>query len=578
MSELLQVAASLRKFSDQDLRQLAIERSVATSQMRDFFDFAESLTQTKSIASAIAGLPRSLALGLRHMADGKPIANDVLLRLQRLALADDSGLFASVAAAVPDTSAQLHGLPDELEPLMIDQVDRDAGHAVFETLQALTELVFELEQRYIREVGKGNVGLPDVKRLAAHLSKTNDYAKEIYALAAMVDLMTLVHGRWQFGPAAPKWLTSTPTQQIEILWKVWIENVGLSALSELVLEFKNSKSNCSISSLFESVYPFADSAVGTRIAKLEKLTERLGLAAGNQPASWFGSVMQQRLDEALNWATMRLPASESRLICQADLTLISTGPLPIETEIQLRKFADTEGIGMASTYRLTPLSLTHGLETGLTEAGIRKLLESLSGKSLPQPIDYLLKETSNRFGRLFVTEGNELDRAVINSTDPVLLAEILNDGDLKAFSLVRQPDQSVTSRFEPEVVYFGLREAGYAAIRKDHKGKVISPLKSIGAAEAKHSEDSILVDIARMREQEDRVGIDLADDEIQRKIQLAIKNKAKVEVKYIAKSGDELLFLLEPIGIANGRLRARDKKADIERTLPISSITAVSII
>ena len=359
---------------------------------------------------------------------------------------------------------------------------------------------------------------------------------------------------------------------------LWIENVGPSALAELVAEFKQKNQHCSIRALFESVYPFADSAVGSRIAKLEKLTERLGLAGNGMPSGWFGQVIEQKLSAAIKAAAEHLPTAVARLICQADLTLISTGPLPIEIEIQLRKFADTEVIGMASTYRLTPLSLTHGLETGLTEAAIRKLLETLSGKSLPQPIDYLLKETSKRFGRLYVTEGSDLERAIINSTDHVLLAEILNDGDLKAFALIRQPDQSLASRFEPEVVYFGLREAGYAAIRKDAKGKVISPLKSISAAESQHREDSILADIARMRSQEDRVGTDLADDDIQRKIQLAIKNKAKVEVKYIAKSGDEMLFLLEPIGIANGRLRARDKKADIERTLPITSITAVSIL
>lgn len=282
MSELLQVAASLRKFSDQELRQLAIERSVATSSMRDFFDFAESLTQPKSIASAIAGLPKSLALGLRTLADGETVSGEVLTRIQKLALADDSGLFASVAATVPSISRDLQIVAEpRLETQSTEHVDRDAGHTVFETLQALTELVFELEQRYIREVGKGNVGLPDVKRLANHLSKTNDYAKEIYALAAMVDLMTLVHSRWQFGPGAPNWLASTPSQQIEILWRAWIENVGPSALSELVLEYKNQKSSCSISSLFESVYPFADSAVGSRIEKLEKLTERLGLA--NEP-------------------------------------------------------------------------------------------------------------------------------------------------------------------------------------------------------------------------------------------------------------------------------------------------------
>ena len=89
--------------------------------------------------------------------------------------------------------------------------------------------------------------------------------------------------------------------------------------------------------------------------------------------------------------------------------------------------------------------------------------------------------------------------------------------------------------------------------------------------------DSILDDIARMRAEETKVGSELADDDIQRKIQLAIKNKARALVTVATNSGEQITFTLEPVGIANGRLRAKDKKADIERTLPIASIISVSI-
>jgi len=41
-------------------------------------------------------------------------------------------------------------------------------------------------------------------------------------------------------------------------------------------------------------------------------------------------------------------------------------------------------------------------------------------------------------------------------------------------------------------------------------------------------------------------------------------------------SGVEVEMQLEPAGLSGGRLRARDRKADLERTLPLSSITAIS--
>jgi len=136
----------------------------------------------------------------------------------------------------------------------------------------------------------------------------------------------------------------------------------------------------------------------------------------------------------------------------------------------------------------------------------------------------------------------------------------------------------LSSRFEPDVLYFGLREAGYAAIRRDLTGAVISPLKTIAAAVQAVSQDSIQADITRMREHEQKMGGELDGDEVNRPIQLAIKNRARLEVVVINNSGAEITFLLEPIGIANGRLRAKDRKADIERTLPLTSIIRVSII
>jgi hypothetical protein len=77
-----------------------------------------------------------------------------------------------------------------------------------------------------------------------------------------------------------------------------------------------------------------------------------------------------------------------------------------------------------------------------------------------------------------------------------------------------------------------------------------------------------------LREQDAKLGASPDDDDLQRQIQLAIKNKTRAKFT-VASSTGEIEFLLEPIGIANGRLRAKDRKADIERTLPLTSIIRV---
>jgi hypothetical protein len=305
------------------------------------------------------------------------------------------------------------------------------------------------------------------------------------------------------------------------------------------------------------------------------LAALIGLSANGWMSSWASKVLKNDFAGASKLAQQKLPAPQSKLICQADLTLIAPGPLPTDVEIMLRRFADTEQIGMASTYRLSALSISHGLETGQTVGEIRDLLAKLSENSIPQPIEYLLNEAETRFGRLKITSAPDDSRCYLSSPDPVLIAEILNESKLKPFALQLLEDGVLATRFEAEVLYFALREIGFVAIRVDAAGNVISPLAATRQIADSEKSNSTLIDIQRLRIQETKLGAAPDDDDLQRQIQLAIKNKAKARFTVSSNSGDEIEFLLEPIGIANGRLRAKDRKADIERTLPIANIIRV---
>jgi len=139
------------------------------------------------------------------------------------------------------------------------------------------------------------------------------------------------------------------------------------------------------------------------------------------------------------------------------------------------------------------------------------------------------------------------------------------------------PDGTVGCRFEPEMVYFGLRDAGFSAVRVDKNGKVISPRTPLLTSEHIEVSSTVDLDIQRLREQEEKLGTEPDSDDLARSIQLAIKNKSIIVIGVTSNTGVELEFTLEPIGFANGRLRAKDKKADIERTLPLTSITRVSL-
>ncbi|MDE2387392.1 MAG: helicase-associated domain-containing protein, partial [Actinomycetales bacterium] len=264
-------------------------------------------------------------------------------------------------------------------------------------------------------------------------------------------------------------------------------------------------------------------------------------------------------------------------------SLVAPGPLTTATEIRIREFADCEHIGFASTYRINALSITLGMEGGLKAADIRELLVRLSGKDLPQPVEYLLRESEERFGRLVVHSTSIPEHSVATSSDPILLKSILNDPAMKPFGLVENSAGDLACKFDSEVLYFGLREAGFAAIRANQTSKDAPAARAeFGqgdalAAEGLDLEASILADLARMREQDAKAGSAPDSDDVTRQIQLAIKNKASLNITVTTDAGVAHQFLLEPTGIANGRLRAKDRKADIERTLPLASITQVTL-
>jgi hypothetical protein len=270
-----------------------------------------------------------------------------------------------------------------------------------------------------------------------------------------------------------------------------------------------------------------------------------------------------------------LPAQAKKLIIQADLTLIAPSPLPTELEIRLRRIADTEQIGMASSYRLSALSVSHGLETGLSAEEIRALLVELSDRELPQPVDYLLREAEQRFGRLRVAEGKNAEHTIVSSEDSILLAEIQNNQKLKPLALHFSEKGELHTRFESEIVYFTLRDAGYIAVRVDSKNRVISPTETTERSAITESAKTIAHDIQRLREQDAKLGSKPDDDDLMRQIQLAIRNKATALVTLNSSNGEQIQYLIQPVGLANGRLRAKDRKADVERTLPLASITSI---
>jgi hypothetical protein len=550
------------------------ERSLSLAEFKDFFDLAQAVLTPKSQALLVSSLSNSEIGSLRSL-----LAEEKVSKEQVSFLASDLFVWSSKEPVVYDwlaerlkenpRTASLRVVTEALKAPDQESIDRDCGIHAFEAMQSITELIFSLDQHFVREVSKGSMGLPDVKRLSSHLGKSKEYVKAILELAKVSGVVAISDKRFHPTDLADSWIGADPKTRWQLLVNAWLAIVGASGAKELALQ-NNQDPSKSLNELVGSSFPLVNASAQSRIGRIPELADAIGLSVTGFAASWLPNVLAGKVVAATKSLEQRLPAQQERIIVQADLSIIAPGPLSSSIEIELRKFTDTENIGLATGYRISPLSLSCGLEEGLTEKQIRALLEKLSGSPLPQPVDYLISETATRFGRLKIKAGES--GSVLTSTDELLATQILMDSKLKAYGL-RKSENAIVSSLEPESLYHALRDNGYLAIRVDQNDKVIAP----SAIHKNSSHAAMFQDqLTRLRKQDLEIADQAPESDVDRKIQLALASKSILLVEINA-NGKVMNFVLEPIGLANGRLRARDRKADIERTLPVSAITSIVI-
>lgn len=574
MSDLYRLAGALREADDKALGLLVHERGLSLADYKDFFDLANAILAPKSQALITAGITNQMMIAIRGLIAGEKISKEQLSFLAREWLVwseTEPTVYDWVKDRVSESprTSSLAVVSDEPKLLDLESIDLDCGISAFEAMQSVTELIFDFDQHLVREVAKAAMGLPDVKRTSSHLGKTKEYVKTIFELAKVAGLVTSHDKRIQPTKLADYWISATPKQRWLILCEAFLSLLGPAAAKEILVIAANDRSK-PFGVLIQQVFPFASAAPASRINRLKDMADQIGLTSGGYLSSWAFDALGQKLTQAAKSLEAKLPAQQERIIVQADLSIITPGPLLASLEVQLRKFADTESIGLASSYRISPLSISCGLEEGLTENQIRALLQKLNGSKLPQPVDYLIRETAERFGRLRISS-RQRGSALI-SKDQLLAKQILMDSKLKPLML-ESGAEVITSGLDSQALYHALRENGYLAVLVDDKDKVIAPSSIHKSA---NEEAAFMQQVDRLRAQDVELAEAAPATDMERKILLALKTKSTLKVEINA-NGKIMNFLLEPIGIANGRLRARDRRADIERTLPVSAITSILI-
>ncbi|MFB9310823.1 hypothetical protein BJY17_003360 [Agromyces hippuratus] len=614
---MLELAARLRGLSRDSLAAALHSREFEPSGVRDLFDLAEAVLAPDSIDHAVGRLDRRhlavLAAAVELVADGDTTVERVRAELVGQAasaelsdatseLLDElSGLLllvriddrvhvpaAVIARVAPRLGAELPTVAELATPAPpvpvsgadVDRtlIDRRAAETAYATVAATAEVLAALGTQPARELAKGGLALPDSKRLAEASGIALDALPRLFHRADEAGLVVRDGAFWLESERGAEWSLETTAGRWRRLAECWRARIP-EALRELVARRSESLTASTLGEDVRWFYPAGGRWIDEGLERLIGEAEALGLAVSGEPAPTALLVLAGELDRASDRLAAHFPAQVEQVYLQHDLSIVSPGPLEPALDARLRGFADVEGRDLASTYRVSAASVNRGLAAGETAESILEFLGGLSLTGIPQPLSYLVAEAAARFGSLRVSLADPADapaRASVRSDDEQLVRTLAVDQSLVSIGLRQTGPHRLLSRFPPEVVFWALADARYPVAAEDAAGEIIRL--------SRHHLAAVPEPVSKPDPIEALLDVVLAEGEagaseqawLARQLEAAARSKETLTVTVRMPGGDTADYLLAPASVANGRLRARDRKADIERTLPLSAIAAVS--
>lgn len=612
MTDIMTLAGSLHARDDASLERLLTRRPLAPrDRVKDFFDLAESLLDPAAIRAMLQKLDRR-TLAVLAAATPEPLsAAEIADRIgtmtpeqvedranhavdSALLTRTESGFAALVAvtavldgwpkSGLPDLTALATATPPAARSTQTEasahSTDLAAAEHAFQSTMAAAELVVELLAHPVRELGKGGPALPERRRLANAMQVEESAVDSYLDLAVRSNLASHEPGGWHPTVIGEAWLAETTADRWALLARAWVDAIPLEVRDVLSAR---SEWGDALHAYARWMYPAGGEWIRTEVDRVAGHAALLGVTSGPSPAeqvlSTPGSVLLTQDAAAATQTMARLfPSHVSQVYLQHDLSVIAPGPLQPDLDQQLRTFADLENRAQAFSYRLSPASVNRALSSGSTADGMLEFLESISLTGIPQPVHYLISQAAQRFGTVRVgsippgTHDPDV-QSYVRSSDSAMIGLLDVDQTLSPLGLRRSGEHRLVSRFDFEVVFWALSDARYPVAAENQDGTLIS----LRRQRATHPpvvrsapDHSALIETLRAAE----FGSpgDSRQAWVARLLDAAIRAKQTVTVTVQVPNSGPLEFVLEPTGVSGGRLRGRDKRADIERTLPLSSI------
>lgn len=577
-SDARALAQNLVRRSDDALARLFAARQISpTVGWNDAFDAAEALLEPPSVERALVGLTADEVAALAE----SPTADAALRReLHDRALVDEDGVpYGTVATALDAASARL---PATVSPAA--QTGQDAGDGAlpddaraaeraFSSLGSLADILHAALTHPFARIGAGTLGATDRRRLIeAGIVDDQAAADELMIVAERTGMLAGQDKTWVVTPRGAQWLHTDTLSR-------WAE-VASALLHALPPGVRRRGGGWLPPSAWTTAYPF-EPAWPKRAADLQSLLRRWALLDDEgRPTTWARAVFDAETTgesgaDALTLDTLSslLPGEVDRVYLQNDLTAIAPGPLAPHLDIRLRSMANRESHAQASTYRFTAETIADALTGGESAESLRDFLTALSLTGLPQPLEYEIERTARTHGTLRVGP-DEQGRTRVTSEDEALLRTLVVDQALRPLGLVPDGDVLV-SRSGPDTAFWMIADARYPVVAVDVDGarrRLDRHRLASEPMDPSPARERYALLLARLRSAPSG---DAAAAWLGRELDQAVRARSTIVVSVRMPDGTDREFTIEATGIGGGRLRGLDRNVDVERTLPISSISGI---
>ena len=379
-----------------------------------------------------------------------------------------------------------------------DLVDREAAASASRTLRLLTALVDELAARPARLNNDGSLGVRERKRLATTLAVDPPHVTFAVAVAFAAGHVAHVDQALAATSEADTWSASPPAERLAVLLRTWLGmvQVPLAAPDErwtpmpdlswgrrrlIPLEVLSAAPDHAPADPADVVRACVwltpeggpggrDRAAADPVADVEGLLAEaalLGLTGAGALSTLGHAVVAGDEPDPVLRTWLGAAAETARL--QADLTAVVLGDPSRRLGRVLDLMADRESRDQATTWRFSAASVARALDAGQTAEGLLAALAAVATDAVPQPLEYLVRDTDRRHG---VLRAGAV-ACYLRSDDHALLAEAAADSRLRRLGLrLVAPGVLVGERPLVETVD-RLRAAGYLPVHEDGDGAVV---------------------------------------------------------------------------------------------------------